>query len=159
MRASGFSFLLWAFSSFVIAASPEAVHVDAIILERTSCYGTCPVYKVTLQRDGKVAYDGKEFVKVTGHRTRKIPPEHFQQLAREVEQIGFFGFKAEYRYKRNPDGSAEFVTDMPTRFTTVQAGKLRKRVVNYYGGPQSLERLIDKISGSSEWTGRRPNET
>jgi len=90
MRASGISFLLLAFSCFVIAASPGAAHIDAITLERTSCYGTCPVCKVTLHRDGTVAYDGKEFVKVTGHRTSKIPPERFQQLAREVEQIGFF---------------------------------------------------------------------
>ena len=47
-------------------------------------------------------------------------------------------------YKENADGSTEFITDMPTTFTTVQAGKLQKRVRNYYGGPDSLARLDDQ---------------
>jgi len=139
-----------------------AAQIDSITLERTLCYGTCPVYKVTVRRDGTVTYDGKQFVRATGRRMRKIPARQFQELASEVLRVGFFDFKAKYSYKNNPDGSAEFITDQPTRITTVRAGKLHKRVENYYGGPQSLallEKLIDKLTGSAEWTGRNPNET
>ena len=139
------------------AALPDTTQIDAITLERTSCFGTCPVYKVTVRRDGSVAYDGKQFVRVTGHRTHKIPAEQFQKLAREIQRIGFFNLKDKYSSKENPDGSIEVVTDQPSRITTVRAGKLHKRVENYYGGPESLTRLetlIDTLAGSSAWTGR-----
>jgi hypothetical protein len=144
------------------AAAPNAVQIDSITLERTSCYGTCPVYKLTVRRDGTVTYDGKEFVKVTGHRSHRIPAEQFQELVREIQRIGFFSFQNEYLSKRNPDGSMEIITDQSTRITTVRAGNLRKRVKNYYGGPESLarfEKLIDNVAGSSAWIGRDPNET
>lgn len=140
----------------MLLAAPPATEIDSITLERTACYGPCPSYTITIHRDGTVAYHGRSSVKVGGRRTRKIPVEQFQKLAREVERIGFFSFKAEYTHKENPDGSREYVTDRPFALTTVRAGKLRKRVENYYGGPDSLarlENLIDKVTGSSTWTG------
>ena len=157
MRGLPISLFLIALSA--TAAPPEAAQIDSITLERTSCYGTCPVYKVTVRRDGSVVYDGKQFVKVTGHRSRKIPVEQFQKLTREIQRIGFFSLKDKYSSKENPDGSIEVITDQPTRITTVRAGKLHKRVENYYGGPDSLARLetlIDTLAGSSAWTGREP---
>jgi hypothetical protein len=142
--------------SATLAAVPSATQIDSVSLERTTCYGTCPAYTVTIRRDGKVTYRGKDFVKVTGHRTRKISANEFQKLTQEIERIGFFSFKAEYSHKVKPDGSIEYISDMPTTFTTVRAGKLRKRVEDYYGGPDSLarlEKLIDSVAGSSAWTG------
>jgi len=69
------------------AALPDTTQIDAITLERTSCFGTCPVYKVSVRRDGSVAYDGKQFVRVTGHRTHKIP-EAFEPVESSGEFIG-----------------------------------------------------------------------
>lgn len=162
MRASCLSLFWLALTYSGFSAAPRTADIDSITLERTSCYGTCPIYKVTLKRDGTVIYDGTQFVKVTGHQSRKIPSEQFQRLGREIQRIGFFSFKDKYSFKENPDGSIEVITDQPTTITTVRAGKLRKRVENYYGGPTSLaelEKLIDKIAGSSAWIGRDPNET
>jgi len=162
MRALGISILLLALPYCSFAGTSKAAQIDSITLERTSCHGTCPVYKVTVQRDGTVTYDGREFVKITGHRSRKIPAEQFQDLIREIQRIGFFSFEDEYLSKQNPDGSREIITDQPSRITTVRTGSVRKRVKNYYGGPESLtrlEKLIDKVAGSSAWIGRDPNET
>lgn len=162
MYAPRISLLFLALTSSGFAAATNAVQIDSITLEKTSCYGTCPVYKLTMQRDGTVTYDGKQFVKVIGHRSRRIPADRFQKLVHEIQRIGFFSFKDEYFSKQNPDGSTEVITDQPTRITTVRAGKFRKSVKNYYGGPESLahlEKLIDNIAGSSAWIGRDPNET
>jgi hypothetical protein len=103
-----------------------------------------------------VTYEGKEFVKVVGYQSHRISTDRFKQLAREIKRIGFFSFADEYSYKKNPDGSTSFITDMPTTITTVRAGKVRKSVKNYYGGPEALERLerlIDKLAESVVWTG------
>jgi len=155
MRASCISGFCLALTCSGLAAATPA-NIDSITLERTWCNGTCPIYTVTVRRDGTVTYDGEEYVKVRGHRSRKISTEQFQQLLREIQRIGFFKLKDEYTSKEHPDGSFETVTDLPSAITTVRTGKTRKRIKNYYGGPESLaefENLIDKIAGSSAWTG------
>jgi hypothetical protein len=148
--------LLFSVACCAFAAAPDATQIDTIMLERTPCYGTCPVYKIVLRRDGTVTYRGKKWVKVIGRRSHKISVDAFQRLAREVERIQFFGFKDEYLWKDNPDGSSEHVTDSPTRITTVRAGRVCKAVKNYYGGPEALaelEKLIDDVSGGVVWIG------
>ena len=37
-----------------------------ITLERTACFGVCPVYKLTIYGDGRVLYDGIRFVRTEG---------------------------------------------------------------------------------------------
>ncbi len=111
MRLLRMSLMYPALTCSGFAVAPNPVQIDSITLERTSCFGTCPVYKVTVRRDGTVTYDGKGFVKVTGHRSRRIPAEQFQELVREIQRIGFFSFKDEYSAKYNPDGSIEVITD------------------------------------------------
>jgi hypothetical protein len=148
--------LPFALACCAFAAAPDATQIDTIALERTRCYGTCPVYKITLRRDGTVTYQGKKWVRVIGQRSHKISVDAFQRLAREAERIQFFSFKDEYVWKDNFDGSSEHVTDSPTRITTVRAGRVRKVVKNYYGGPvalEGLEKLIDDVSGSVVWIG------
>ena len=121
--------------------------VSKISLERTMCFGRCPVYKLTVYSDGKVEYEGKDFVKEKGARRSKISEKDFRKLMKKVEEIGFFEFKDRY------DGR---ITDLPTRITTVTKGDGSKTVRNYYGGPESLsdlERLIDEVTNSAQWTG------
>ena len=35
-------------------------------MARNACYGTCPIYKITIRADGAVAYEGIKFVKTEG---------------------------------------------------------------------------------------------
>ena len=44
-----------------------------ISLERTICFGRCPNYRVTIEGDGSVTYEGWRFVKVEGTHWKKIP--------------------------------------------------------------------------------------
>jgi hypothetical protein len=153
------------FSGFMVAAGiciaamtgQAQTEISAISLERTSCYGTCPSYKVTAYRDGRVQYEGKDEVKIKGKRISAISPTNFAMLAKKVEEIGFFRLNNEYSSITNPDGSSTFVTDQPTYITIVTRGTVTKKVENYYGGPKRLyefEQLIDEITNSAQWTGR-----
>ena len=41
----------------------EAVKNDTVItLERTACFGTCPIYTITIYGDGRVVYDGEDLL-------------------------------------------------------------------------------------------------
>ena len=53
------------------AAAPAAG--PAVTLERTPCFGTCPVYTVAISRSGEVTFDGKRHVAHTGQATATIP--------------------------------------------------------------------------------------
>ena len=47
---------------------------DVVIrLERTACFGECPVYSVAIDGDGNVVYEGAKFVRVVGRQTDRIP--------------------------------------------------------------------------------------
>ena len=116
-----------------------------ITLERTACFGFCPVYTVTLRDDGSVAYNGKEHVKVTGQQTWKIDPAAVRALAQEMQDAGFFELQDEYR---------AMVTDHPTVLTSLTAGGRTKKVINYVAGPQKLkdiEARIDQVAGTQRY--------
>ena len=55
-----------------MAQEPE-VPPDALIrLQRTSCFGPCPIYTVTIDARGTVTFDGERFVRVVGRKTMQI---------------------------------------------------------------------------------------
>src|SRR5262245_13102887 len=41
-------------------------------LTETGCFGSCPVYTVTIYADGRVLYEGNAFVKVVGQRSNQL---------------------------------------------------------------------------------------
>jgi Domain of unknown function (DUF6438) len=127
--------------------------ITTITLERTRCFGVCPVYQLTIHRSGKVEYEGKAHVWEEGRRTGRISGKDFEKLAKKIDEINFFNLKDRYDGK-NPDGSGATVTDLPTTKTSVTRGNRTKTVENYFRGPKGLkelEDLIDELTKSAEW--------
>ena len=133
-----------------ILKSPQAEdrrggeQITEITLERTACFGTCPMYKVTLRRDGTATYAGRRFVERQGTYTGKV--YGFDRLAQLMDSRGFFNLKDNYSMR---------ATDLPSAITSaVQAGK-RKTIVNYGdAGPVELwgiEKAIDGMMASVKW--------
>jgi hypothetical protein len=139
-----------------IPASQTTTTPDDVVikLERTACFGECPVYEVTIDARGSVTYDGRKFVRVEGRQTARIPVARVAAILETADKIGFFELRDRYRTVRNPDGSETFVTDLPTTVVTItRAGKI-KRVEDYYGAPEGLhelERQIDEAAGTRRW--------
>ena len=143
--------------AFAAAAAPQEAEVPrhaVITLQRTSCFGPCPVYTVSIDASGNVAYEGERFVRVVGRRTAHIDPANVARLLARAEQIRFSGLRSSYRAIENPDGTTTMVTDLPTTIVTI-AGKGRtKRVEDYVGAPDALtefEREIDNAAGTKRW--------
>ena len=122
-----------------------------VTLERGPCYGTCPVYKLTLYDSGKVVFEGKDHVRTRGTQTAAIGRERVAELVAEFEKLGYFSFKDRY--------TARHITDMPTAVTSVQAGRKVKRIEHYHGDSSApkiltaLENEIDAAAGSNRWIG------
>ena len=126
--------------------SRSAHGVSAISLERTMCYGCCPVYRVEFRSDGLALHVGEIFVEKLGPRPGRIDDAVFDRLASLVVRLGFFDLEPAYRLP---------VTDHPTHITTAVRDGVTKRVSNYAeAGPAELwaiEELIDATAEEIDW--------
>jgi hypothetical protein len=137
------------------AAAPPA---PAVTLERTPCFGTCPVYTVAISRDGKVEFDGKNHVADSGQATATIPPEQVDSLLAELEAVGYFGFAD--AYVMDSPACGMYATDSPTVITSATRDGETKTVRHDRGcsaAPPELSQLeqrIDEVAGTERWVGR-----
>jgi hypothetical protein len=128
-------------------------HVDSkvteIALERTACYGACPMYTVTLHADGTAAYIGRGNVRLLGEHHGQIDTVLFSRLAALAEELGI---------TEQPDTAYSCeVSDNPTAYVSVvKAGD--RHVVQHYApdlsGPVTLwwfEQVIDDVASEIEW--------
>ncbi|HEX9746477.1 MAG TPA: DUF6438 domain-containing protein [bacterium] len=128
---------------------PDSLDNVVITLERTPCYGECPFYTLTINGDGSVRYEGLRFVSVLGPQTDQITEEKVWELVDAFFDIVYFSYEDEYS---TVDGST--VTDLPSTFTSITIGEHTKRIRDYYGTPQELKDLADKIDevvDSAKW--------
>jgi hypothetical protein len=138
----------------VAAASQPPV----VTLERTPCFGTCPVYQVAISGSGAVRFVGKQHVTQLGEATAEIPAARVDSLLRELEAGGYFGFAD--AYTMDSPACGRYATDSPTVITSVTAAGRSKTIRHDYGcdaAPQELgrlERVIDEVAGTSRWIGR-----
>jgi hypothetical protein len=121
-------------------------------LERSGCYGTCPVYSVKIYGDGRVEFDGQCFVAVRGKRTSTIPGDAVESL---------FGFFRNADYFSLNDTYDSPASDLPTSTTSVSFDGKKKSVMDYYGVevgmPDSvklIERAIDRLTNSEQWVSK-----
>ena len=140
------------------AAAAEAEAFDAVVsLERTMCFGTCPVYKVEMAADGAVVFDGRKFVKLTGRAEGKTEPAEVQALLALARQIDFFAL--DERYDQRQANCEKYVTDMPYAIVMIKDGARTKTVRHYHGCRQTdalkklaeLEKRIDQTAGTERW--------
>jgi hypothetical protein len=139
------------------APGAAANEPPVVTLERTPCFGTCPVYQIEISRSGAVRFLGKNHVIRQGEATAEIPAARVDSLLRELEAGGYFGFAD--AYVMDSPACGRYATDSPTVITSANAGGRTKTIRHDYGcdaAPQELgrlERLIDEVAGSSSWVG------
>src|SRR3954469_345953 len=80
-----------------------------VSLERTACYGRCPIYKVTVLRDGTVEWQGEQFVKTRGKATAKLSPATMAQLAEAFKAADFFALHDKYDNREMTDQPSAIV--------------------------------------------------
>lgn len=141
-------------SSTPVAESSVPVRPGVLAsLERTACYGLCPVYVVTVFDDGRVEYEGKDFVKTKGKVTSKLDASKLDALRSAFKDTDFFSL-GDYSYNPKTDP-----TDGPGASLYYASGG-RAHAVQHYSGshaaPDSLGKLedtIDSLVGVEALTG------
>lgn len=64
--------------------------ISSIGIRHLGCLNTCPVYDVTLQRDRKATYVGKDHARLTGSFSGRVSDDDFERLAGLLEAKDFF---------------------------------------------------------------------
>lgn len=140
------------------AASVTAQETESpaiITLERTACFGVCPVYTLTILEDGTVIYEGTNHVSVTGEQITEIPPETVPLMVTAFENAGYFDWNEAY--------DTQTVSDLASVITSVTKDGITHRIVRYEGDNTAplalpfLERWIDAMTNSSLLTGVQPD--
>jgi len=132
------------------ASPPRHEHLASI--ERTRCYGTCPVYQLTVYRDGVVEYDGEEFVKIQGKAAGKLRPTEITALEGLFRKHGYLKLAGSYEVAAYTDAASIYTAYTP------EGGK-RKSVRHYLGDPdapqdlQEIEEGFEKIVKIERWIG------
>lgn len=106
-----------------------------ISLQRTACFGTCPIYKIEIFSDGSGIYTGTRFVENIGVTKFSLSETQLNLILTKAEAIGFTSMKEEY---------SEPISDLPTTFIQIKDKKIR----DYTGAPKTLknlENLIDQL--------------
>ena len=127
--------------------------IEKIVLERGMCYGTCPVYKITIYEDGRVEWDGKHYVQEAGMREWSISSENFNEIVKSIEKSKLVNMKDNY--------TEAYTTCMPSTVLVVHfKDKTKKKIDHDHGDSTApkkltwLENRIDKLSGTKKYIGK-----
>jgi len=120
----------------------EQINLKPVLLasiERTACYGRCPMYKITYMDNGQVIYIGRRFVEKVGTYTTLLNEEEINSIKEMAEDFGYFDLDSLYPTS---------ISDFPSCITEVSFNGKRKRVIDRHDPPRSLktfEKFLDSL--------------
>lgn len=94
--------------------------ITQVMVQRTRCFGPCPIDRLVLNADGSAQYVGEGGTPRLGHFSGAVGKENFARLAAWIERAGFRDLKEELG-EGNPD--------TPDLIITVVRGGLFRTVV------------------------------
>ncbi|HEX9951997.1 MAG TPA: DUF6438 domain-containing protein [Rubricoccaceae bacterium] len=155
---------VWRVAASVSGSASGPVPADGptvVTLERTACFGWCPVYTVTAFADGRVAFEGREHVATVGAAEGRVDPAVVAGLVAQAEAADHAGYPD--ALTRGSDACERVSTDGPTATTTVRTASGVSRV-EHYGGCRgfagevaltAFEAEVDRALETAAWVGPR----
>lgn len=113
-------------------SSTQAIPADMLItLDRTGCKGWCPMYTLKISADGRVVYQGKQFVRNRRRAESKLTQEQLRQLLAEFEKADYFSLRDRYQYWE--DGCPTGAKDYPSAITSIKINGKAKTITHDHG--------------------------
>lgn len=130
--------------------SPVEQKSDSLFasIERTACFGTCPVYKLYIYESGYSIFHGTSFVDNIGVYSSRISREEIDNIRQAAIEVGYFEMNDKYV---NP-----YLMDFPSCITTVRNNSITKKIiVNTEEPPKQLitfQNGLDSLFKDAAWT-------
>jgi hypothetical protein len=125
---------------------PEQVSApqDTVLLvsiERTPCFGRCPVYKLVIYQNGYALRYGRANVSFTGWSEARLSAQQLEEIYQYVQEHKIYDLEEEYVLLR--------IVDYPTTITEINIQGRYKRIVNTHpSAPEPLlrwEKFLDSF--------------
>lgn len=113
---------------------------------RGACFGMCPIFELTVWKDGRAAYVGKNHVDRIGRFQSNVSYGDIQHVLKKAREIGYFELSPVYDNDK--------VHDLPDIITGIAQDGSLHRVRNRYKGPASLRMLyaeLDTLIEHQNW--------
>ena len=140
---------LVAFTGCKETESVMSTQVEVLVgLQRTPCYGRCPVYELSVLNTGEATLKVDRFCEEAfgrslepGLHRAQVDVEQWQDIETMAVDMGFDTLQTRYDDPR--------VTDLPANVVTIHG----KTVYNRYGGPDlsDLYMRIERLVGITDW--------
>jgi len=127
------------------AQQSKSTAYPILIMEKTTCFGTCPSFIFKVYPDGNVSYLGREFTERIGDFKATISKEELAELRLKFDKANFFSFANVY---------SASIKDLPTTFLYYDNGSQNSKITDYYGAPEELKNLeaeVEKLIESIDW--------
>ena len=149
-RALGLTiFALLASAMLITGCGPSASMTlnpaDKIIeMSKGPCYGNCPVFTLTIYKNGIASYKGERYTDRRGTYVKKLGKEEFARIQGEFKRANMWQFRDTYR-GRIPDMQSVTITYVEgTKKKTVSGKEIRPNAVKW------LETQLDQIANNPE---------
>ena len=132
--------------SFFSKMNNNVPKIRKLVFSRGMCYGSCPVYDVSVLEDGSVEWLGKFFVEVIGPALWSIPISRVIEIEQALHHANFLSLNAAYtKYEVTCQASCDILVEYQDGFV--------KSVHHYHGdfsAPEALKNLENKLDESIE---------
>lgn len=136
---------------------------DSLVLERTTCYGTCPAYRLRVTNTGEIRFESRNPGDQARTGVDTVAAGTLPFLISRAMAVGFFELPQEI--VRDSVLCRNRATDHPTVVVTIFMTSTAKAVTDYHGCFETrehgvvprIERLrsfeseIDSVLQSSQW--------
>jgi hypothetical protein len=141
--------------------------LDSVVLERTTCYGTCPAYRLALLRSGVVQFRSHNRGDSSRVARDSIKPDLVAALLPTAVRLKVFDLPPVIA--ESPTLCPDRATDHPTVIVTLYGAGEMRRIVDYHGcfhrsdhstpsglsGLRAFEARVDSVAGAKRWV--QPN--
>ncbi len=101
-------------------------------INRTPCFGKCPVFTIELFDNGVVKYNGVAFVDKKGIFTAKVTPEFIARIQSKALSIKYLSLENKYPI------APVVIADLPTTTTYIRIGEEGKQITDNFDAPRDL---------------------
>jgi len=121
-----------------------------VMMHKGACFGSCPVYTLTIDNQGNATYDGERFTEKVGKHKMKIKKSELQAIAKQLSDMNFFALSEDYKSD---------VADLPLVNISHTNKGLSKMVKGKDRRPESLlelQSLLEKVAQTEGWKSLEP---
>lgn len=113
-----------------------------VSIEKSGCFGTCPIFKMSINYDGSVKYIGRKYVEYEGVFEGKVRKSTLEEIGNLIDSNKIMEMDSAYVEPK--------VTDLPTVTTVINYRGEKKKIVGMIEMPEGLKVLNNYLTTVSE---------